>query len=65
MIEITLTEIVLFGWAMIATAAAIKLRQEADMSKHFIREIITNDVVREQVLSAYKEAHRKHMERKE
>lgn len=63
MIEVTLTEVVLFVWAILATAAGFKLRQEADMAKLYVREMVTNDVMRDQVVSAYKEAHRRYMEK--
>lgn len=54
MIEITLTEIVLFAWAIIATAYALKFKQELGAAEFFVRKLITDEAVRTQWVNAYK-----------
>ena len=55
MIEMTFTEVVLFAWAVLATAAAFKYRDETRMCKRMMVAFIERKDVREQVLAAHAE----------
>ena len=55
MIEITLTEMVLFAWSILATAAAIKYKDEARAIKRMLVVFVENKEAREQLLKAHKE----------
>ena len=43
MIEISITEIALFIWGMLATAYALHLGAQLKGAKHFIHLILTNE----------------------
>jgi hypothetical protein len=58
MIEVSITEIVLFCWAVIATAYALKYRQQEQGAKMFIRAIIEDKQLRDTLVADFKE----HME---
>ena len=58
MIEITFTEMVLLAWAVLATAAAFKYKDETRMCKRMMVAFIENKGVREQVLKAHEEFQR-------
>jgi hypothetical protein len=53
MIEVTLIEMVLFAWAVLATAAAIKYKDEARASKRMLVIFVENKEAREQLLKAH------------
>ena len=53
MIEITFTEMVLLAWAVFATAAAFKLRDEARSARRMLIVFIENKDAREQLLKAH------------
>ena len=55
MIEITLTEMVLLAWAVIATAAAFKYKDEARMGKRMLQVFIERKDVRDQLIAAHAE----------
>jgi hypothetical protein len=55
MIEITFIEIVLFAWAVLATAAAFKYREQAQVGKRILQVFIENGDAREQILKAHDE----------
>ena len=55
MIEMTFIEGVLLAWAVLATAAAFKYKDETRMCKRMMVAFIENESVREQVLNAHKE----------
>jgi hypothetical protein len=55
MIEITLTEMVLFAWSILATAAALKYKDEARAIKRMLVVFVENKEAREQLLKAHKE----------
>lgn len=55
MIEITLIEMVLLAWAVLATAAAFKYRDEARIGKRMLQVFIENKTAREQLLTAHAE----------
>lgn len=53
MIEITLTEMVLFAWAVLATAAMFKYKDEARSLKRMMVMFIENKDAREQLVAAH------------
>lgn len=54
MLEITITEILLFTWAVVATAMWFKHRDDARMAKGFVKVLLSDDDLREQVVIDYK-----------
>ena len=58
MIEVSITEIVLFCWAVLATASALKYKQQEMGAKMFIRAIMEDDKMRDALVKDFKE----HME---
>ena len=58
MIEVSITEIVLFCWAVMATAYALKYKQQEHGAKMFIRAIMEDDKMRNALVADFKE----HME---
>jgi hypothetical protein len=58
MIEVSVTEIALFCWAVIATAYALKYRQQEQGAKMFIRALMEDEKLRENLVADFKE----HME---
>jgi len=58
MIEVSVTEIVLFCWAVLATAYALKYKQQEMGAKLFIRAIMEDDKMRDALVKDFKE----HME---
>ena len=59
MIEISLTELVLLGWAVLATASWLHARDDARMSKHVLRLLLDDPEAREQIIKAHEEFMRK------
>ncbi len=55
MIEISLTEMVLLAWAVLATAAAFKYKDEARMGKRMLQVFIERKDVRDQLIAAHAE----------
>lgn len=55
MIEITLTEGLLFAWGIVATAYALQFHHEMNMAKFILKQIITDKGVRDQIVGAYEE----------
>lgn len=55
MIEVSLTELGLFAWAMIATAQALKYHHERNMAKHMMLKFIEDEGIRNEALRQYKE----------
>ena len=58
MIEVSLIEIALFCWAVVATAYALKYRQQEQGAKMFIRALMEDKNLRDTVVADFKE----HME---
>ena len=58
MIEVSVTEMVLFCWAILATAYALKYRQQEQGAKMFIRALMEDKNLRDTVVADFKE----HME---
>lgn len=59
MIEISLTEMVLFVWAGLATASWLHAREEARVAHKLLLLFIENKEAREQLLKAHEEFVRK------
>jgi hypothetical protein len=55
MIEITLTEMVLFAWSILATAAAIKYKDEARAIKRMLVMFLENMEALDQLLKAHEQ----------
>jgi hypothetical protein len=55
MIEITFIEIVLFTWAVLATAAAFKLKEEVRAMRRLMQLFVENKSAREQLVKAHEE----------
>jgi hypothetical protein len=53
MIEFTTTEFVLLCWAVVATAYAIKWRDNKRMADLFIHEILRNKELRDELVNGY------------
>ena len=60
MIEITITEIWLFCWAIVATGAAFKFKDDARSLNHVLRIIIEDDKARDRVVAEFKEFKERH-----
>jgi hypothetical protein len=55
MIEVTLTELGLFAWAVLATGQALKYHHERNVTAHMMREILENEGVRNEAIRKLKE----------
>ena len=55
MIEVTLTEMVLFAWSILATAAAIKYKDEARAIKRMLVMFLENMEALDQLLKAHEQ----------
>jgi len=55
MIEVSITEIVLFAWAIIATGYAYKFKQESQMGKRFVQALLEDEELRNRLITEYKE----------
>jgi len=58
MIEVSVTEIVLFCWAAIATGYALNYRQQERGAKRFIQAMMEDDQMRDALVADFK-AHMK------
>lgn len=56
MIEITFIDLALLIWAALATSAWLSARGEVLKAKLFIREIMTNEGLRDEVVAHFKES---------
>jgi hypothetical protein len=56
MIELSVTDVLLFAWAAIATAYAFKYREEAHMHKYVIHKILNDKKLRDEMVSGYEQA---------
>ena len=55
MIEFTFGELVLFAWAVLATGAAFKFKDKADMSAFVLRKMVEDEEVRAKILRDFEE----------
>jgi hypothetical protein len=51
--EISITEIVLFTWAALATCAAFKYRDDELKARFFLKMLIENEKARDQMVAAF------------
>ena len=56
MIEISISEIVLFEWASIATGLYIKTKQEENMARKLFMHLIENKEARDEMVKQYEMA---------
>lgn len=56
MIELSVTDVLLFGWAAIATVFAFKYKEEAHMSKFVIHKILSDKKLRDEMTAGYEQA---------
>lgn len=54
MIELSVTDVLLLGWAAIATAYAFKYKEEAHMNKYVIHKMLTDEKIRGELVESYK-----------
>lgn len=55
MIEVSITEIALFAWAIIATGYALKYKSEARGTDVFIKVLLENKEVRDDVVAKFEQ----------
>jgi hypothetical protein len=55
MIEVSLTDVLLFAWAAIATVYAFKFKEESHMSKFVIHKILNDENIRNEMVKGYAE----------
>jgi hypothetical protein len=55
MIEVSVTEIALFCWAVLATAFAFKYKQQEYGAKMFIKALLEDDKMRDAFVADFKE----------
>jgi hypothetical protein len=51
--EVTLTEVLLFAWAILATSRAVSCAEEARMSKEILRTMFLDKEVRVRMLNDF------------
>lgn len=54
MIEVSVSEIVLFAWASLATGLYLKTKQEEHMVRKLFMHMIENDEAREEMVKQFK-----------
>jgi hypothetical protein len=55
MIEVSMTEIVLFAWAVLATAVAFKYRHANWVTVQMMREILSDEKIRNRAVNSWRE----------
>ena len=55
MIEVSITEIALFAWAIIATGYAFRFKQDSQMGRRFIEALLGDEELRDRLIAEYKE----------
>ena len=55
MIEVSITEIALFAWAIIATGYAFRFKQDSQNGRRFVQALLEDDELREKVIVDYRE----------
>lgn len=55
MIEVSIIEVALFCWAVLATASALKYKQQERGAKIFIKALLEDDKMRDAVVADFKE----------
>jgi len=54
MIEVSITEIALFAWAIIATGYALRFKHDSQMGRRFVQALIEDEELRK-LITEYKE----------
>jgi hypothetical protein len=57
--EITITEILLFVWAALATGFAFKYREDESKARFFLKLLIEDEKARAQMVNTYEEFKKK------
>lgn len=60
MMEVSTLEIALFAWGMAATAYALKYKHEVDIAKFVIKEMVTDEKVRNHIVDAFEKHKKEH-----
>lgn len=55
MIEVSMAEILLFAWGMVATAMALKFRHEKEMVVRIAHALVTDEDARNTAVKAWRE----------
>ena len=55
MIEVSMVEIALFAWAVIATGQALKYKSDARSSDVFIKLLLENKEARDEIVEQYEQ----------
>jgi hypothetical protein len=55
MIEVTMIEIALFAWGVLATGYAFRLHNELVMAKFILQKIVSEEEVRNQLVKAFEQ----------
>lgn len=55
MIEVSITEIALFAWAIIATGYAFKFKQDSQAGRRFVQALLEDEELRNRLITEYKE----------
>jgi len=55
MIEVSLTDVLLFAWAAIATVYAFRFKEDAHMHKYVIHKILNDEKLRNEMVKGYAE----------
>jgi len=55
MIEVSITEIALFAWAIIATGYALRFKHDSQMGRRFIQALLEDEELRDRLITEYKE----------
>jgi hypothetical protein len=55
MIEVTIAEVFLFAWAIIATGAALKYRHEKHVSVCIMQAFLSDDEMRDKAVRSWRE----------
>ena len=54
MIELSVTDVLLFAWAAIATGYAFKYKEKAHMHEYVIHKVLTDEKIRSELVNSYK-----------
>ena len=54
MIEVSITEIALFAWAIIATGYAFRFKQDSQNGRRFVQALLEDEELREKIVADYK-----------
>lgn len=60
MMEVSTLEIALFAWGMAATAYALKYKHEVDVAKFIVREMVTDEKVRNHIVASFEKHKKEH-----